>query len=132
MTFMSTITIVFFILLVFVAIAIGRLQSLFAAVMLSGIFSLLSAGLFVQMDAVDVAFTEAAVGAGISTILMLMVLHLTSDKEAKQSEVKVFPLLIAVLCGAVLMYATQDMPHFGDPEAYIHQSKTAHHYIHNS
>ena len=44
------------------------------------IFSLLSASLFVLMDAVDVAFTEAAVGAGISTVLMLMVLHLTADK----------------------------------------------------
>ncbi len=39
--------------------------------MLSGIYSLLSAGLFVTLDAVDVAFTEAAVGGGISTVLML-------------------------------------------------------------
>ena len=63
--------------------------------MLSGIFSLLSASLFVLMDAVDVAFTEAAVGAGISTVLMLMVLHLTSDKETHNGDVKVFPLLIS-------------------------------------
>lgn len=132
MTFVSSITIVFFVLLVFVAVAIGQLRSLFAAVMLSGIFSLLSAALFVLMDAVDVAFTEAAVGAGISTVLMLMVLNLTSDKEAKRSEVKIFPLLIAVLCGGVLLYATQDMPHFGDPNAYIHKSATANYYLNQS
>lgn len=132
MTFVSTITLVFFVLLAVVAVAIGKMRSLFAAVMLSGIFSLLSASLFVLMDAVDVAFTEAAVGAGISTVLMLMVLHLTSDKETHSSEVKVFPLLISVLCGAVLMYATQDMPHFGDPNAYIHQSATADHYLNQS
>lgn len=132
MTFVSTITLVFFFLLVIVAVAIGRLRSLFAAVMLSGIFSLLSASLFVLMDAVDVAFTEAAVGAGISTVLMLMVLHLTADKETHNNQVAVFPLLISVICGGVLLYATQDMPHFADPNAYIHQSLTADHYLNQS
>ena len=47
------------------------LNHLFAVIMLSGAFSLVSAMLFVVMDAVDVAFTEAAVGAGVSTVLML-------------------------------------------------------------
>ncbi len=45
------------------AVAIVRMTNLFAIVMLFGIFSFLSATLFVVMDAVDVAFTEAAVGA---------------------------------------------------------------------
>ncbi len=49
--------------------AAARQRNLFAAVMLFGIYSLLSAALFVTLDAVDVAFTEAAVGAGIATIL---------------------------------------------------------------
>ena len=47
-------------LLAFLAItsvAIVRMTNLFAIVMLFGIFSLLSAGLFVVMDAPDVAFT---------------------------------------------------------------------------
>ena len=65
------------------AIAIIRIHSLFAIVMLFGIFSLLSAGLFVVMDAADVAFTEAAVGAGISTVLMLGTLGLTRQHEEK-------------------------------------------------
>ncbi len=59
-----------------VAIGILRLRNLFAVVMLSGIYSLLSAGLFVALDAVDVAFTEAAVGGGIATLLMLGTLAL--------------------------------------------------------
>jgi len=45
--------------------AVVRLKSLFAIVMLFGIYSLLSAMIFIALDAVDVAFTEAAVGAGI-------------------------------------------------------------------
>jgi len=128
----DAITLFLFFLLVSVAISIGRMRSLFAAVMLSGIFSLLSACLFVLMDAVDVAFTEAAVGAGVSTVLMLMVLNLTTDKESAPITPKVFPLVVALVTGGVLMYATQDMPHFADPNAPIHTSLTADHYINKS
>lgn len=132
MTIFTGITIFLFFLLVGVGVVIGRMRSLFGAVMLSGIFSLVSACLFVIMDAVDVAFTEAAVGAGISTVLMLIVLNLTSDRESKPTEAKVFPLLVALITGAALIYATQDMPHFGDPNAYIHQSATTDHYVNKS
>ena len=38
------------------------------------------------MDAVDVALTEAAVGAGISTVLMLATLALTKNHEEKQQQ----------------------------------------------
>ena len=60
---MLPIEIVLFAFLVVVAVVVAGLRDLFAAAMLTGIFSLLSAGLFTLMDAVDVAFTEAAVGA---------------------------------------------------------------------
>ena len=65
--------------LVALALAVVRNPDLFAATMLMGIFSLLSAGWFNLMDAVDVAFTEAAVGAGISTVLMLSTLALVNQ-----------------------------------------------------
>ena len=65
-------------LLFVIAIAIARMRSLFSIVMLSGIYSLISATWFVALDAVDVAFTEAAVGAGISTALLLGAMLLTS------------------------------------------------------
>ena len=123
------ITIVLFFFLFAIAFIIGRSRSLFAAVMLSGIFSLISACLFVIMDAVDVAFTEAAVGAGISTVLMMIVLNLTSDKESPPIAPKIFPLLVSLLTGGVLIYATKDMPAFGDPDAFIHQSATTSHYL---
>jgi len=126
------ITIILFLFLYVIAIVIGRSRNLFAAVMLSGMFSLISACLFVIMDAVDVAFTEAAVGAGVSTVLMMIVLNLTSDRESPPVQPKVFPLLVALLTGGVLIYATKDMPAFGDPEAFIHQSKTTNHYLWHS
>ena len=126
------ITIFLFILLLSVGIIIGYSRSLFAAVMLSGIFSLLSAGLFVVMDAVDVAFTEAAVGAGISTVLMMITLWLTTDRESNAQKVSVFPLVVSLITGGALLYATQDMPEFGSIDAHIHTSKTAEHYLQKS
>ncbi|MDP6839342.1 MAG: DUF4040 domain-containing protein [Planctomycetota bacterium] len=101
--------------------AIIRLHDLFAAVMLLGIFSLLSAALFTLMDAVDVAFTEAAVGAGISTILLLGTLALTESEEKPEHNRRApLALLVVLLTGAVLIYGTLDMPHYGDPAAPIH------------
>ena len=112
---------VLFTFLAVIAIAIIRLRDLFAAVMLMGIFSLLSASLFTVMDAVDVAFTEAAVGAGISTLLMLATLSLTTSQDSRLFEKpRPMALVVVVLTGAALVYATFDMPRYGDPGAPIH------------
>jgi multicomponent Na+:H+ antiporter subunit B len=111
------IDIVLFTMLVTTALAVVRTHSLFATVMLSGVFSLLSALLFVTLDAVDVAFTEAAVGAGISTVLLLGTLALTARTEKPPSHSPLIPLIVVFVTGAVLIYGTLDMPNFGDPNA---------------
>ena len=111
------IDIVLFVMLVITAIAVVRMRSLFAIAMLSGVFSLLSALLFVTLDAVDVAFTEAAVGAGISTVLVLGTLALTSRVEKPTKRSPVLPLFVVVATGALLIYGTMDMPNFGSADA---------------
>ena len=65
-------------MLVLVALLALRMSQLFAVVMLAGVFSLLSAILLVLMDAVDVAFTEAAVGAGITTVFFIVTILKTT------------------------------------------------------
>jgi len=107
--------------MVIIAFTVVRLDNLFAAIVLTGIYSLLSASVFTILDAVDVAFTEAAVGAGIATILMLGTLALTSAEEKVQQGKIIFPLMVVILTGAVLIYGTLDMPQYGDPKAHIHQ-----------
>jgi multicomponent Na+:H+ antiporter subunit B len=111
-----------------IALAAARLKDLFAVVMLFGIYSLLSAGIFVSLDAVDVAFTEAAVGAGISTVLMLTTLAVTDRHENPSRHTPWLGLLVVTLTAATLVYGTLDMPPFGDPAAPIHQH-VAPHYI---
>jgi multicomponent Na+:H+ antiporter subunit B len=118
---------VLFTFLAVIAVVIIRLKDLFAAVMMMGIFSLLSASLFTVMDAVDVAFTEAAVGAGISTILMLATLALTdSEEHPEHNRFRVVPLIAVVCTGAALVYASFDMPLYGDPDAPIHKHVAPH------
>ena len=98
-----------------------RLRGLFPMAMLMGIYSLVSAVLFVVLDAVDVAFTEAAVGAGISTVLMLATLGLTTRTEEPPKHTPILPVLVVVTTGAALIYGTLDMSHYGNPQAPIHQ-----------
>lgn len=93
---------------------------LFAVVMLSGIYSLLSASLFLDLDAVDVAFTEASVGAGISTLLMLASLKLVGRYEDKTRYKPMLAFFVVVVTGAMLIYGTLDMPHFGTADAPVH------------
>ena len=107
--------------LVILGIAIIRLNSLFAAVILTGIFSLVAAGLYLSMDAVDVAFTEAAVGGGIATMLFLSTIALTTSKENKGGNASLPAFFIVVLTGIVLMYGVSDIPKFGDSQAPAHQ-----------
>ena len=107
-------------LLVVTAVAAIRLHDLFAVVMMFGVYSLLAATVFVVLDAVDVAFTEAAGGVGISTILMLATLGLVGRWERRPAHRPFLPLLVVVVTGAALIYGTLDMPHFGDPDAPVH------------
>ena len=58
-------------LLVVITLAILFQRNLFAVVLLAGAYSFLMASIMLVLDAVDVAMTEAAVGAGISTALFL-------------------------------------------------------------
>lgn len=100
--------------------AVAWLRDLFAVVVLTGLYSLHSALLFVNLDAVDVAFTEAAVGAGISTVLMLATLALVGREERKPDRSRVLPLAVVLVTGAVLVFGTLDVPYFADPAAPIH------------
>jgi multicomponent Na+:H+ antiporter subunit B len=89
--------------------------------MLFGIYSFLTAALFMALDAPDVAFTEAAVGAGVTTVLLLSSLRLTGRWERRPKHGPLVPLLVVGVTGAALIYGTLDIPLLGDPAAPAHQ-----------
>ncbi len=99
--------------LVISVVGIIVLRNLLAAVILLGLYSLVAAGAFVVMDAVDVAFTEAAVGAGISTILLLGALSYTTHVQKPQKHNNYAALLFVTVTGALLIYGSLDLPGYG-------------------
>ncbi len=103
------------------AVAAIVMRDLFAVVMLFGIYSFLTAALFMALDAADVAFTEAAVGAGITTVLLLSSLRLVGRWERRPKHGPLLPLLVVGVTGAALIYGTLDIPLLGDPHAPVHQ-----------
>ena len=121
MTALIDIDVVLMTFLAVIAVAIIQVRDLFAAVVLTGIFSLLSACIFTSLDAVDVAFTEAAVGAGLATVLFLAALSSTGPSEKTRHQHSWSGLSVCLLTGGALIYGTLDMPHLGDPNAPVHQ-----------
>lgn len=114
-------------LLVVLVILLMRTNRLFAVVVLSGAYSLICAAIFVNLDAVDVAFTEAAVGAGISTVLFLAAMAYLPALERQPARShritnNLAGVVICVVAGAMLMLAAVELPAVGDPNgpAQIH------------
>ncbi|MBY8974854.1 DUF4040 domain-containing protein [Rhodobacteraceae bacterium NNCM2] len=100
-------------LLATVVVGIIRARNLFAVVVLSSAYSFLMASVMMVLDGVDVAMTEASVGAGISTVLLLGALYLTKVTEAEPRYSNVIPLIVAVGTGVMLVYGTWALPDFG-------------------
>jgi multicomponent Na+:H+ antiporter subunit B len=115
-----TLDVLLLVLVAATGIAVINVRSLLSATILAGIYSLLMALVWTNMHALDVAFTEAAVGAGISTVLMLGALVLTKRFAKKERKLHWPAAIICVITGLLLCYGTLDMPVFGDPTAPIH------------
>ena len=101
-------------------LAIVLQRNLYSVVILGGVYSFLMATVLVTLDAVDVAMTEASVGAGISTVLLLGALYLCGGEEAKPLHRPWLPLAVAIVIVAALVYGTLGLPAFSDPQAPIH------------
>ena len=107
--------------MVLTVLVIASTRNLFSVIVLSGVYSFLMATVLVGLDAVDVAMTEAAVGAGVSTVLLLGALHLCKAEEAKPAHRPWIPLALSMATALLLIYGALGLPEFADPDAPIHQ-----------
>jgi energy-converting hydrogenase B subunit D len=73
--------IIILLFLVVTALISLRLKDLLGASIVFGIYSFLICLLWAEMGAVDVAFTEAAVGAGVSTVIMIATVYHTKRRS---------------------------------------------------
>lgn len=138
-------------ILVGLALAAVRLRDLLGATAVLGAYSLMMAVLWAQMNALDVGFTEAAVGAGISTVLMLAAIERIGRREKPQFGLvrrvvlrgapsvrsgawgKFSALIVCAAVAAVLLYGMTDMPVVGSHDAPArNHPQVARHYIEKS
>ncbi|MEO6363545.1 MAG: DUF4040 domain-containing protein [Caldimonas sp.] len=109
------------VLMVLTVMALVRSRNLFSVVVLASVYSFLMATVLVALDAVDVAMTEASVGAGLSTVLFLGAIFLCKSEELRTSRRPWLPLAVSASVGAVLVYGSLGLPEFSDVDAPIHR-----------
>ena len=107
-------------LLAAITIAIARQRNMFGVVILAGAYSFLMASVMMVLDAVDVAMTEASVGAGVSTVIFLATLHLTGSMEYPQKRSVLIPFFVSLTVGAALVWGTIGLPAFGLSDTPVH------------
>ena len=103
-----------------IAISLLKTRSVIFTVILTSAYSLVAALMFITLDAVDVAFTEASVGAGISTILFLAAMAYLPKEEEKNLNSQFLPALSCIILGAILIWCSYDLPEIGLATAPIH------------
>jgi energy-converting hydrogenase B subunit D len=74
--------IIFFIVLIITALLALYVKNLLTAVVILSVFSFMSALLYVVMGAVDVGFTEAVVGAGVTGVLFVVLIFRTTRRSS--------------------------------------------------
>jgi multicomponent Na+:H+ antiporter subunit B len=74
--------VVLLVVLLIAALAALFVRNLLAAVVLLSVFSFVSALLYVAMGAVDVGFTEATVGGGVTGVLLLVLIFKTTRRSS--------------------------------------------------
>jgi len=108
-----------FVMILILAVLTLWVRDLLAAVPLLSAFSLVVAVMFAGLEAVDVAFVEAVLGAGLTGLLLLLLIRATGERaDAKvrpRVRWSVLPLIGVFL--ALMIYASGGLPDRGDPES---------------
>ena len=78
---MIVLNVIIILFLIVCAIAVERTRDLLGAVVIFAAYSLAMAVLWLMLRAPDIALTEAAIGAGVTTILCIAVISKTRRME---------------------------------------------------
>ncbi|MCP1714666.1 multicomponent Na+:H+ antiporter subunit B [Methanocalculus alkaliphilus] len=105
--------------LIILAIWALKTRDLLVSAMILSVYSFLMAIIYAQLNSPDVALTEAAVGAGITTVLFILAIQKTSrmEEDSDDEGIQKGPLAIVLVIGLILALAAGGMPSFGSPDA---------------
>ncbi len=111
-----------FVILIAAAVLALRVRDLLTAVALLAGYSLFAALLFTGVAALDVALVEAALGAGLTGVLLIIAILATTRRSATNEDPRrrwtVLPLVAAFV--ALMLFASAGLPDRGDPEGAHH------------
>ncbi|MEO0420714.1 MAG: DUF4040 domain-containing protein [Pseudomonadota bacterium] len=104
-------------LLVMTAAGAILVKDLISAVFILGSYSFALALVWALVGAVDVAFVEAVVGAGLATVFFLLTLFRTDEKDTQIRRLPVpkVALVGLPLLALLMLYGAGDLPVFEDP-----------------
>lgn len=104
-------------LLLTAASATFLVKELMSSVFILGSYSFFLALVWAWLGAVDVAFVEAVIGAGLATVLFLVTLFDTAPKDSRirRPPPPLAGVLGLPLLGILLLLAANDLSPFGDP-----------------
>lgn len=105
------------VLLILTAGGAIMVKDLMSAVLILGSYSFFLALVWAWLGAVDVAFVEAVVGAGLATVFFLLTLFGTHPRDTliRRTPPPLAALVGLPILGVLLLYAANDLPEFGDP-----------------
>ena len=116
----SILPIVLLAFLVVTAVVTAWLRDVLAATVVFGAYSLGMAIAYVLLRAPDVGLTEAAVGAGVTTALLLVTIARTNrpDRESPfRTDIGLRSVAVVLALVAVLLATVPALPAVGDPGA---------------
>lgn len=101
------------------AVASVAVKELISASLLLSCFSFFLAILWALLAAPDVAFTEAVVGAGASTIFLILALFGSGHvvKPRRPNKTTLFAFLITLGLGLLFLWGSTELPGLGDPSS---------------
>lgn len=112
-----TLEIPLLVLLVMTAAGALVVKDLISAVLILGSYSFTLALVWASLGAVDVAFVEAVVGAGLATVFFLLTLFNAAEKDTRiqASRMPWITFVSLPALALLLLYGAGDLPAFGDP-----------------
>lgn len=118
--FSSTLLVILGFGLCAVTIAIAFTSSLLKSIILLSASSLMIGLCYLLMDAPDVAMTEAAIGACLSTIILLSFTRKINKDEIEGSCGRLLAIILSIFLIGIFIHASVDLGSYGDAKTQVH------------
>lgn len=118
--------------MIFVCIRVIVSKNIIDLIIIMSVFSIFISICYLFMDAPDVAMTETALGACLSTCVLLNVAKITGEETGKTSKNKyILSTILCLIFVVCFAWAGQDLPTFGSAETPL-QTHLTKYYIENT